>query len=88
MVCEENADQRSDANGSAHEVCHKTFDANTRRDSERYGPLSEYRETGWHLLWAVPVFLVVPPLLVYGIIKVFVRIGSWVVGGFKQAATR
>jgi hypothetical protein len=40
---------------------------------------------GWHLLWAVPVVLLVPPLIVYGIIRLLLKIGWWVARGFRES---
>ena len=39
----------------------------------------------WHLLWALPVVLLVPPLIVYGVIWLLLKIGLWVARGFRES---
>jgi hypothetical protein len=46
-----------------------------------------WRHSGWHVLWIVPAVLLIPPLIVYGIIWLLVRVSLWVVGGFRESRT-
>jgi hypothetical protein len=46
---------------------------------------------GWHLLWFVPVVIVVLPLIVYGmlypVIWLVVKTSRWVVEGFRESTS-
>ena len=79
------ATRAEDVNGNpVVDRCWVQFEANLKRDSARYSPLSEYHDLGWHLLWIFPVALVIPPLILYAIIRGLAALGSWIAGGFRE----
>ena len=43
-----------------------------------------WQRAHWHLVWAVPATLVIPPLIVYGLVWLVVKTGLWVAAGFRQ----
>jgi hypothetical protein len=45
-----------------------------------------WRDLGWHLLWAVPVALLAPPLIVYGLTWLLVKTALWVAKGFRVSS--
>jgi hypothetical protein len=42
-------------------------------------------QLGWNLLWIVPAVILIPPLIVYGIIRLLVKTSQWVAGGFRES---
>jgi hypothetical protein len=42
-----------------------------------------WRHFGWHLVRIVPVVLLVPPLIEYGIIRFIVKAALWIANGFR-----
>jgi hypothetical protein len=79
-------DARARANGGLHQ------------DAERQKSLADLHvgpwmiwkydlgsQLGWNLLWIVPAAILIPPLIVYGIIRLLVKTSHWVVGGFRES---
>jgi hypothetical protein len=72
-------------NKDAHQKCDADLDANLERDAKLHSPLSLYHEIGWHMLWAFPVALTIPPAMLYGIVRGFIAVFSWILAGFSQS---
>ncbi len=64
-----------------HETCYAQLNSTLQKNQQLYGLLTSYRD--WNVLWAVPVALFVPPAVLYGIVRGFIAVGSWVLRGFR-----
>jgi hypothetical protein len=75
------------AYGDQLKVCNAADDPT--KAIERVGLGTNWKQTwaefGWHLLWAVPAVLLIPPLMVYGGILLLVKLGRWIVVGFRES---
>lgn len=64
--------------------CDAELKSQSDEDFKVFGPLSIYRSMGWNLLWLVPVMIFVPPLILYGMLRGLIALGSWIVRGFRE----
>ena len=63
--------------------CWTEYEDGLKRDMELYKIGGIWTENGWNLLWLVPVVLFVPPAAAYGVVLGLVKVGAWVVSGFR-----
>ena len=82
---------RSEAQGlsivegiAAYKACNDEFDRYTRQSMSVESWKGIWAE-GWRLLWIVPAVLLIPPLIVYGMIRFLVKIGLWAARGFMES---
>ena len=64
--------------------CDQDFERREVRDRQLYRIGSFWREwADWNLLWFLPVVIMIPPLIAYGIAFAARKVGAWVYSGFK-----
>ena len=77
---------------SSHTVCLKTSsdeecskELNKELDTLERGDsvAAVVYEGRWTLAWAVPAFLIVPPMLLYGFVLAILKTLAWIAGGFQ-----